>query len=72
MRGRLDVKNVLGMEDTKKNFLAEGCELRDGLGGERWNASVTDRGVTTKPKQTENEELNAKNQTVVHDSRKRQ
>ena len=69
MRGRLAGKNVLGW---KKILLAEGCELRDGLGGERWNASVTDRGVTTKPKQTENEELNAKNQTVVHDSRKRQ
>ena len=43
--------------------------MRDGLGGERWMRVVTDRGVTTKPKQTENEELNAKNQTVVHDSK---
>jgi hypothetical protein len=37
VRGRLAVKNVLGWR-TKK-LLAEGCELRDGLGGERWKAS---------------------------------
>ena len=72
MRGRLDVKNLLGMEDTKKKLFSRGMRVEGWFRRREVECECDYRGVTTKPKQTENEELNAKNQTVVHDSRKRQ
>ena len=60
MRGRLAVKNVLGWRTPNKTF-GERCELKGWFFRRREVECECDyRGVTTKPKQTENEELNAK------------